>query len=144
MFARVYVKRGRCLFISLRALSGRTQVRLKVEALRARRAELVAAIAVMLRAASALRARRGGVAHTYVSDSLTVADAARASGGGNGGGVTLASVERSLAQAQLLCEQFDRRWGFARDRRLGTALEVCINVCVCVCVCVPYSCSTSS
>ena len=88
----------------------------------ARRAELASAIKVLLRAASALHTGRGGTTDALPGDA--------------GSGVTLASVSRSLAQARQLSDHFDRRWGFARDRTVGTALRVCVCVCVCVCDCV--------
>ena len=83
----------------------------------ARRAELVSAIDILARAESALRVRRGGVA----GDST-----AGATSDGGGGGVTPASATRSLRQARRLRDQFDRRWGFTRDRTLGATLEVCV------------------
>ena len=117
--------------LSLRALSCLSQVHDKLEALRARRAELASAIAILSNAASALRPGRGGVSLAYVGD--ITADA-------TGGGATLASVTRSLEQAGRLREQFERRWGFVRDHTLSAALEVSVCVCVyvymCVCVCV--------
>ena len=103
--------------LSLWALSDLSQVHEKLEALRARRAELTSAIAILSSAASALHPGRGGVSSAYVSDST--ADA-------TGGGATLASVTRSLEQAGRLREQFDRRWGFERDHTLSAALEVSV------------------
>ena len=105
-----------------RELSGLSQVREKIKALRARRAELASAIDILMRAASGLRTGRGGT-----TDALP---------GDEGSGVTLASVTRSLAQARQLSDHFDRRWGFARDHTVGTALRVCVCMCVCVCDCV--------
>ena len=129
------------LFIFL-GLSCLTQVREKVRALRARRAELVSAIDILSCAASALRAGPSGVASASIGNhAVGSADAAM----GSGGGATLASVTRSLVQARRLRKQFDRQWGFTprrSDRMLGTALEVCacvrvcVRVCVCNCVCV--------
>ena len=107
-------------------LSGISQVREKIIALHARRVELESAIAMLSRVASAFRVARGGVASAFVGDSP------RASYGD--GGLTLASVTTSLVQARLLLEQFDRLWGFARDRTLGASLEVCLCLCVCMCV----------
>jgi hypothetical protein len=103
--------------------------------LRARRAEFSSAIATLSCAESALCSRRDGIAQTIVGDSAVetaVADTAVAAPSGSG--VTLASVNRSLALVRRLSEQFDRRWGFARDRALGATLKVCVCVCVCVCV----------
>ena len=105
---------GRCLKLCLRALF---QVREKIVAVRARRVELASAIAMLSRASSVLRSGRGGVASA-----------------GGGDDITLASVTRSLVQASLLLEQFDRRWGLARNRTLDAVIEVCVYVCVCVCV----------
>ena len=151
---------GHCLFVVLRALSDLSQVREKIGALLARRAELASAIAILSRSASALRVRRGGIAPTALGDSATgstvadpsaVADASSAPGNNGGGGITLVAVTRSLAQMQRLRGQFDRRWGFVCDRTHGAALEVCVCVCVCVCMCVcvfvcacvvAYYCST--
>jgi len=107
------------LFLT-RELARLSQVREKIQAVHARRAELASAIKILSRAASSIRAGRGCVASAPI--------------GGGGGDVTLASVTRSLVQARWLRGQFDRRWGFARDRTLGAALRVCVCVCVCVCV----------
>ena len=105
------------------------QVRAKVVALRARRAELASAITYLARTASAHRTGRNGDVSAFVGISIAgAADAAAASGGGD---VTLASVMRSLKQVRRLSEQFDRRWGFARDHSLGAVLEV--RACVCMC-----------
>jgi len=122
---------------------GRSQVHEKIAAVHARRADLVSAINILSRAATALRAGRGGVAFAFVGDSAASAadatdavdatDATAASDGGDDG-VKLATVTRSLMQARRLREQFDLRWGFARDRTLGATLEVCVWVFVCVCV----------
>ena len=119
---------GRCL-CSLRA-----QVREKIKALRKRRAELESSIAILSRAESTICARRDDGMLTSAGDSTARAAIDDA---------TLVSVKRSLAQARRLHEQFDRRWGFARDNTLGVVFEVraCVGVCVfrvyvraCVCV----------
>jgi hypothetical protein len=138
---------GHWPFISLWPRSDISQVREKINALHARRAEIASAIAFLFRAASALRARRSGIAPTLIGDNAdetAVADTAVAASGG--GGVTFASVNRSLVQVRRLRKQFDRRWGFARDSTFGKTREVCVCVCVyvCVCVCLPHFCSTSS
>jgi hypothetical protein len=119
----------------LRTHSGHSQVREKIKALRARNAELCSTIAILSDAASALRLGRGQVASALISDSgagvaLAVATAV------SGGGVTLASVTRSLVHVRRLLERFERRWGLVRDRTLGATLKVCVCVCVCVCGCV--------
>jgi hypothetical protein len=118
---------GRCIFLSLRETAWPSQVREKIKALRKRRIELVSAIDILARSAVALRAGSGGFASAFVGDSgAGAADAAVASGS-----VTLASVMLSMGQARRLREQFDRRWGFARERTPGAALKVCLGLCVC-------------
>ena len=97
----------RSVFLT-RELADLSQVREKIQAVRARRAELASTITVLSHAAASIRAGRGCVASAPID--------------GGGGDVTLAAVTRSLVQARRLRGQFDRRWGFARDRTLGAAL----------------------
>jgi hypothetical protein len=133
-FARVLC---RFLILSLRRLSGLSQVRKKINALCARNAEFYSAIAILLHAASALTSGSGEIVSASVSDSeagVAVAVATAMSGGG----VKLASVTRSLVQARRLHKQFKRRWGFARNRTLGAKIEVRVRVYVWV-----YECGVS-
>ena len=125
------------VFVYRLAISGLSQVRAKIEALRARRAELASAIAILSSTTSELRARRGGFASVVVGgNTAAVASDATTGAASGSGGATLASATRSLVQARRLCEQFDRRWGFARDRTIGAAFEVCVCVYVCLTLCV--------